>query len=376
MRIGLVCPYSFTVPGGVQNQVLGLAAALTTAGHEVFVLGPGCPPAGTDLHGFDPARVTSTGSALAVRFNGSVARIGMGPLTASRVRRWLREVRLDIVHIHEPITPSAGLLALRAARAPVVATFHADVPDSGLLRVAGRLLARDIARIAATTAVSETAAAVVTRNWGVQPRIVPNAVFCGDFAAPDAAGWRGGAGPRITFLGRLAEPRKGLQTLLAAVPEIRRRVPGADIVVAGAGNVTLPPQVNALGALSDSARNRLLAATDIFVAPNLGGESFGLILVEALAAGARVVASDIPAFRAVLTDRDGLAGELFQTGNSDALAALVGRIVTRGPAYARERGRRRAHDFDWSRVAPLYLATYEQVATRRARGEHHQRGIA
>lgn len=370
MRVGVVCPYSFTVPGGVQNQALGLASAVTAAGHDAFVLGPGEIPPGTDLHGLDPARIASAGGTVPVRFNGSVARIGFGPRTRAAVRGWLGEVAPDVVHIHEPITPSCGLLALRAARMPVVATCHAAVGESRLLRVAGRVLAGDIGRIDAITAVSEIAAGVVVRHLGIVPRIVPNAIFARDFAAPDTAGWRGGEGPRITFLGRLTEPRKGLEVLLGAVPEIRRRTPTADIVVAGSGALQLPPGVRALGPLADAARNGLLAATDIFVAPNMGQESFGLILVEALAAGTAVVASDIPAFRAVLTDRDDLHGELFRPGDAAALAAAVTRIVTLGPDRKRDRaaGIARVRTFDWDRVATEYVRLYEGVVHGAAGG--------
>lgn len=375
MRVGIVCPYSFAVPGGVQNQVLGLAAALMAAGHEAFVLGPGTVPEGIDLHGLDPGRITSAGRTLAIPFNGSVARVGIGPGTAGRVRRWVAAVRPDVLHVHEPVTPSVALAALRVSPVPVVATFHAAVDNSNLLRAAGRVFAADLGRVAEVTAVSQTAASVVVRHLGLLPTIVPNAVFAADFAPVDVTGhagdgqspaaWRGGAGPRITFLGRLGEPRKGLQVLLAALPAVRRAMPQAEVVVAGAGEATLPGDVRAVGSITDSARNDLLRATDVFVAPNLGRESFGLILVEALAAGAGVVASDIPAFRDVLTRRDKLHGELFRPGDSTALAASLGRIVTLGPGRDRRPGYSLARSYDWARVAARHVTLYERATAHR-----------
>ena len=135
LRVGLVCPYSLESPGGVQNQVLGLADFLTGLGHQPSVLAPGVLSADV-LRPLDPDRFTSAGSTVPVRYNGSVAKVSFGPRTAARVRRWLRSGRFDLLHVHEPVTPSIALLALWAAEQPVVGTFHAATPRSRSLRLA------------------------------------------------------------------------------------------------------------------------------------------------------------------------------------------------------------------------------------------------
>lgn len=362
LRVGLVCPYSLAAPGGVQNHVLGLARELRRLGHQPRVLAPGRLGAEADPE--LRRLVASAGAGVPVRYNGSVARVNFGPRSHARVAAWLARERVDVLHVHEPVTPSVALLALREARAvPVVATFHTATPGSTAMRLAGRALGPMIDRIDLGLAVSSSARSVVRRHLGLDPMIIPNGVRVADFAGPRA---EPGRAPRVTLLGRLDEERKGLPVFLRALPRIRAARPDAEIVVAGPGRTKLPGGVRRTGLISDAERSALLRGTDVFVAPNLARESFGLILVEALAAGARVVASDLPAFRAVLAEGGGRAhGATVPPGDHRALADAVVSALDRPPAPPA--GRAHARRYDWSEVAPQILQAYRTAIRMRTR---------
>ena len=378
LRIGLVCPYSLDVPGGVQNHVLGLARSLTARGHEVAVLAPGGRAA--DPTAPLPAYVTTTGRALAVPHNGSVARVSFGPVTATRVRRWLAAGRFDLVHVHEPATPSLSVLALWAATPPVVATFH-TAQDRGwaLGTSAATVLRPGLRKIAAHVAVSEAAGRTLTRYLPVQPVVVPNGIDRRSFVP---AGPRSGGGPlpapALLFVGRLDEPRKGLRVLLEALPAVTERHPEVRLTVVGPGTPPAVPaevadRVTFAGAVDDSAKTALLAAADVLVAPNTGGESFGIVLAEAMAAGATVVASDLAPFGDLL--EHGRCGVLFRTGDPAALAAAVDRVLS-DPALRREVAQRAltaSAAYDWSRVASRVEQVYDGVLGVRPTGTPQRR---
>ena len=291
LRVGMVCPYSFDVPGGVQNHVLGLARYLRQAGHRPCVLAPG--ELGPAAAAFDIEDFASAGAAMPLPYNGSVARVNFGPLSAARVRRWLRDGEFDLIHIHEPITPSISLLALWAAEEPVVATFHTATPRSRSMQLAGGVLRAAIEKIDAGIAVSESARNVVVQHLGRDAVVIPNGIWFDDFTKPQTTGLRPSEQPRLIFLGRLDEPRKGLDVLLAAVQLIRRARPNLEVIVAGQGSRTLPPWCPNLGTITDEAKIALLGSADVFVAPQLARESFGIVLLEAMASGVQVVASDL-----------------------------------------------------------------------------------
>ncbi|WP_460707403.1 glycosyltransferase family 4 protein [Myceligenerans halotolerans] len=367
LRIGIVCPYSFDAPGGVQFHVRDLARALRAAGHDVSVLAPASDDTPV------PEFVVPAGRAVPIRYNGSVARLTFGPVTARRVRRWLADGRFDVVHLHEPMTPSVALLALRYAEVPVVATCHTSMPRSRALRAAFPLVGPFVEKIAARIAVSEDARRTVVDHLGGDAVVIPNGVYTQDFAdAPARPEWRGAPGaPTIAFLGRLDEPRKGLDVLLAAATTILDRMPRTRFLVAGSGT-DVPERVRAvlgeradavelLGRVTDEDKAALLASADLYVAPQTGGESFGIVLVEAMSAGTVVVASGLGAFRRVLDD--GTAGALFDTGDPEALAAEV--LALAGDPERCERYRDRARDvvrqYDWSVVTGQVLAVYETV---------------
>lgn len=367
MKIGLVCPYSLSWPGGVQNAVLGLAGWLKASGNQVSVLAPGrLSGQGLDSQGLTSQDVISAGEGVAVRYNGSVARINFGPRVARQVRDWLSVGAFDVVNLHEPIMPALSFLALRAARVPVVATFHAATPRSIPLHVAGRLLASTVSRIDHATAVSEVAADVARSHLGLEAQVIGNGIHLASYQCRQSVG-RGRAGnhPVLLFVGRYDEPRKGFDLLLAALPHVRRLHPDLEVVVVGRGRPRMIPGVRFLGGLDDAGRNEWLGRADLYVAPQTGRESFGIVLLEALACGAPVLAADLPAFRAVLTDDQGLVGRLFRTCDANSLTAgIVAALAAPDPGQV-ARGRARAAQFDWSVIGPQMLAAYRLVIDRR-----------
>ncbi|WP_431772986.1 glycosyltransferase family 4 protein [Streptomyces cucumeris] len=362
MRIGVVCPYSWDVPGGVQFHIRDLAEHLIRRGHEVSVLAPADDE--TPL----PPYVVSAGRAVPVPYNGSVARLNFGFLSAARVRRWLHEGAFDVIHIHEPTSPSLGLLACWAAQGPIVATFHTSNPRSRAMIAAYPILQPALEKISARIAVSEYARRTLVEHLGGDAVVIPNGVDVGFFAdAEPKEEWRGDT---IGFIGRIDEPRKGLPVLMRALPKIFEARPGARLLVAGRGDekeavaglpAPMRERVEFLGMVSDEDKARLLRSVDVYVAPNTGGESFGIILVEAMSAGAAVLASDLDAFAQVLDG--GAAGELFANEDADALAEAAVRLLENPERVAelRERGSRHVRRFDWSTVGADVLAVYETV---------------
>jgi phosphatidylinositol alpha-mannosyltransferase len=373
LRVGMVCPYSFAVPGGVQNHVLGLARFLRQTGHRPCVLAPG--ELGRATAALDIEDFSSAGAAMPVPYNGSVARVNFGPLSAARVRRWLRDGQFDLIHIHEPITPSVSLLALWAAEVPVVATFHTATPRSRSMRLAGGVLRAAIEKIDAGIAVSESARNVVVQHLGRDAVVVPNGIWFDDFAQGHV---RSGhqQQPRLVFIGRLDEPRKGLDVLLAAVPVIRQARPNLEVIVAGQGIRRLPPWCCNLGTITDEAKTALLRSADVFVAPQRARESFGIVLLEAMASGVQIVASDLPPFVDMLgapQDEQRL-GEVFAVGDHRALARAALEALDRPNPLRVTRARQRARNYDWSSVGAAVLAIYRAVLST-APSERARSGI-
>ncbi|WP_040336628.1 glycosyltransferase family 4 protein [Candidatus Blastococcus massiliensis] len=367
MRIGLVCPYKWDVPGGVQYHVRDLAETLRGMGHHVEVLTP------AEREESLPAEhATFAGRTVPVPYNGSMASMQFGPVSAARVRRWLREGRFDVVHVHEPASPSVSLLACMIATGPIVATFHAASTRSKWLAAAGPMARPWLEKIAGRIAVSDFARRLQVEHLGGDAVIIPNGVHVDFFAeGPRLPGWDDDAqGPTIGFLGRYDEPRKGLPVLLEAMRTVVARHPGARLLVAGRGNPAevrdligpdLAPHVVLLGEVSEEDKAAFLRTVDVYCAPNLLGESFGVVLIEAMAAGAPVVASDLDAFARVL--EGGEAGVLVPRGSAAALGTALCDLLADPERRAQlvARGADAARTYDWPVLARRILAVYETV---------------
>jgi phosphatidylinositol alpha-mannosyltransferase len=358
MRIGIVCPYSFDIPGGVQNHVRDLAEVLIRQGHEVSVLAP------AEVDDELPPYVVSAGRTVSVPYNGSVARVAFGPISAARVRRWLHQGEFDVLHVHEPMAPSLGLLACVAARGPVVATFHTAITRSRALTAAQGLLQPVMEKITARIAVSALARKVQVEHLDGGAVEIPNGVDVARFAAAEPMdGWPG-TGGAIGFLGRFTEPRKGFPVLCEAFGVLAAERPCLRLLVAGPGDPpggsdgALAERATFLGKVSETDKARMLRSVDVYVAPNTGGESFGMILTEAMAAGTPVVASDLDAFRRVLDG--GSAGALFPVGDAGALASLLGDLLDQPErrALLAERASKAVAGYDWPVVARRVLEVY------------------
>lgn len=363
MKIGMVCPYSFDVPGGVQAHVAELAEVLIERGHKVSVLAPASD--GTELPDF----VVSAGRAVAIPYNGSVARLTFGPVSYARTRRWIAENDFDVLHIHEPNAPSLSMLAMKIAEGPIVATFHTSTTKSLVLSTFQGVLQPYLEKISGRIAVSELARRWQVESLGSDAVEIPNGVDVPAFAHARPLPGYPRPGKTVLFLGRYDEPRKGMAVLLGALPTLVAKYPDLEILVVGRGDEEklrkeagrYARHLRLLGQVSDADKASALRSVDAYCAPNLGGESFGIVLVEAMAAGAPVVASELDAFRRVL--RDGTAGLLVPVGDSAALAAAIDSVLG-------DDDRRRAltdvarvvvGEYDWPVVAEQILRVYETV---------------
>lgn len=362
VRIALVCPYAWNRPGGVQSHIRSLATALVTAGHEVTVVAPtsGGPTATLGTNAFD---LKAVGRTVPVPANGSVAPIAFGPRVAARTRAALDEFGPDVVHAHEPLIPSVSLLAVRASKAPVVGTFHASTESSLGYAAAQPWLTREVKKITYRTAVSEAARSLADRYFPGDYAIVPNGIDVARFASATPLDL--GDKKTILFLGRL-EKRKGLEILIQTVASLRDLDP--KLVVVGRGPREKPAKALArklridaewVGAVDDDTIPRLYKSADVFVAPNLGGESFGIVLLEAMAAGAPLVCSDLDAFVEVAGD----AGLVAKRNDPRSLAAALRTALAGGPDVAErvEAGRKRVEQFDWPVLVRDLEAVYEQA---------------
>lgn len=362
----MVCPYSFDVPGGVQSHVLQLAEVMRDRGHHVSVLAPASAEAQAQLPDF----VVSGGKAVPIPYNGSVARLRFGPATHRKVKRWLTEGDFDVLHLHEPNAPSLSMLALMIAEGPIVATFHTSTTKSltlsvfqGILRplhekIVGRIAVSDLARRWQMEALGSDAVEIPN---GVDVESLESAVPLDGYPKP---------GKSVLFLGRFDESRKGMAVLLAALPALVARVPDVEVLVVGRGDEDalraqageLSDHLKLLGQVSDEEKASALRSVDVYCAPHTGGESFGIVLVEAMAAGAAVVASDLDAFRRVLAD--GEVGMLVPIEDPSALADALITLLEDDELRTRyvEAASVEVRRYDWPVVADQIMRVYETVA--------------
>ena len=368
LRIGMVCPYGWDIPGGVQIHVRELAEHFVAEGHHVSVIAP----VSDDDSITDPWLV-SAGRPVPIPFNGSVARVLFGPIAASRVRQWISQGDFDVLHMHEPGIPSLSLLACWAAEGAMVGTFHASTPKLRAIASVGPLIEPMIEKLSARIAVSEMAQATLKNLYGTEAVVIPNGIDYSRFTSLSAEERRAkGAKLRIGFLGRFEEARKGLPLLLEALPKILKAIPNVELVVAGPGDQSkilerldthTARQIRFLGRLSEEEKVEFLSSLDLYVAPNTGGESFGIILAEAMASGVPVLASDIPAFVDLLAVGD--CGRTFESESSADLAQKAIELL-RNSSYLQElaeNGRNAAIRFDWGSVATQIMSVYEVAMT-------------
>ena len=364
MRVAMLCPYSLSRPGGVQGQAAGLTAALVDAGHDAVLLAPSDGP--VSLPGVPAERVVRVGRTVGLRANGSVAPIALSPAAMARAVRAVRHGGFDVLHLHEPLVPGPPAACLVACALPKVGTFH-RAGASLAYRLVAPLAHAGAARLAARCAVSPEARDTAASVAGGEYEIIGNGVDLARFAA--AKPWPTD-GPTVLFVGR-HEPRKGLDVLLGAL----RRMPAATrpaAWVVGEGPDTARLRADAsdlacvawLGRVGDDELTARLAGADVLCAPSRGGESFGIVLLEAMAARTAVVASDIPGYAAV-------AGEhavLVQPGDEEALAAALGSVGADATTHtgrcapeALEAAREHASQWDMRLVAARYVDVYRQV---------------
>ncbi|MEN9687865.1 MAG: hypothetical protein RL381_877 [Actinomycetota bacterium] len=361
-RIGIVCPYGWDVPGGVQSHVGDLAQYLIRQGHYVSVLSPSINDENL------PEFVTSAGRPISIPYNGAVARVLFGPIAFSRVRQWISNGDFDVLHLHEPAIPSISLLACWAAEGPMVGTFHAAAKRQKVTFAVAPILEPVIEKLNARIAVSEAARETLTEHLETDAVVVPNGIYAKRYRDGEIdPRW---TGDTLGFIGRFEEKRKGLHVLIGALPKIIQEHPNLKIFVAGPGDSeellkdlspALKNRFTFLGRISEEEKANFLASVSLYIAPNTGGESFGIILAEALAAGASVVASNIPAFDSLLGH--GKYGTLFESEDSQDLARVVNGLLAqpeRRQKIAAE-GKIYAQEFDWDVVAEKIYDVYEMA---------------
>ena len=362
----MVSPYGWDTPGGVQVHIKELAENFIAKGHQVSVIAPV-----SDEGAITEEWLVNAGRPISVPFNGAVAKVLFGPIATSRVRQWIAQGQFDVIHLHEPVVPSLSLLACWSAEGAIVATFHASSPKQKALTAVSPMLEPVLEKITARIAVSEMARKTLTDHFTTDAVIIPNGINASLYrSAPENYSWKGPF--TLGFLGRFDEDRKGLGVLLAALPHILKKFPEARVLVAGPGDADAAykkmdaptrAKVTFLGRLSDAEKQSFFKSIDIYVAPNIRGESFGIILAEAMAAGTPIVASDIEAFNAVLEGGD--SGTLFHVGDSKDLAAKVIHLLAQ-PNLATsiaERASEAAERFDWVSVADDIFHVYELAQT-------------
>jgi phosphatidylinositol alpha-mannosyltransferase len=360
VRVALACPYAWDDPGGVQTHVRELAERLIADGHAVVVLTPVRRSPGQ-------SHVHSVGSPVDIPFNASNAPIDPRPWSRRRVRDVVGRFGPDVVHVHEPFTPSTSMWATLESRAPVVATFHSGADRSRLYDAAAPVLRRVARRLVVRIAVSEAAARTARERVGGTFEIVPNGVDVERFSHAEPAEL--GPGTKVLFVGRLEE-RKGFPTAVAAFGRLALDRPDLRMIAVGDG-----PDRDAVDRLPSGARDRITmvgsvpnadlapysAASEIQLAPSVGGESFGVILVEGMAAGLPVVASDIPGYDEVVTN--GVDGLLVPARDAAAFAEAAARVLD-DPALAARLGaaaRERAAVYDWPVVVAQIEALYSSA---------------
>ena len=364
IRIGMVCPYGWDTPGGVQTHIRDLADHLIEEGHYVSVLTPVSDDSIQSAN-----YVVNAGKPISIPVNGSVAKILFGPVASSRAKQWIASEDFDLLHLHEPAIPSLSLLACSAAEGPLVGTFHVSTQKKKAIYAIGPILEPIVEKLTARIAVSELARSTLKDHFDTDAVVIPNGIDGQRYAnAKISENYSGGH--TVGFIGRFEESRKGLQVLIDSLAIVSRFIPDVTYLVAGPGesedflkrlNPQLRSRIKFLGLLTNEEKMSFLKTVQIYIAPNTGSESFGIILTEALSAGTAVVASDIPAFKAVL--ENGAAGDLFINGDSADLAKVLVALLRDDERRKKlaENGKLSAQKYDWQVVAEQIEHIYEMA---------------
>lgn len=348
MKVGIVCPYDWSYPGGVRSHILGLSSALRRKGLEVEVFAP----ASRAEEG-----IVAVGKTIGIPYNRSVARLCFSRASKRKIAERLSAGDIDILHLHEPGTPSTSLLALISSRIPAIATFHASAERSFAYAVAKPFLARYLFRLRSRIVVSEAARSLISRYFPGEYRLIPNGIDLAHFSggSPDSELMK--EKPFVLFVGR-PEPRKGFPVVRAAMEMVRKEL-DVRLVVAGMRPDDPPNWMTALGPVTYDRLPQIYAAADVYCAPSTGGESFGIVLLEAMAAGAPVVCSAIPGYE----EASGGAALVSPPSDPESLASsIIG--VLRDPALSdelRTKGRNRASQLDWDVLSEEVIDCYERA---------------
>ena len=372
MKIGIVTPYAYPMPGGVNDHVGSLYRVLRARGHDVRII--------TSSHGLQKASegdIIRVGKGFSVPFNGSMGTITLSPTYLQQMRQILERERFDVLHYHEPFVPFLSLVTLTLSTSVNIGTFHAFGGLSISYEFGKRMLGHYAHKLHGRIAVSPAARHFISRYFPGEYKIVPNGVEPGRYQrAVPIARYRDGV-PNILFVGRM-EPRKGLIHLLRAFRKIQRDGVRARLLIVGTGpgdrearRYVLTRQLDGvefLGRVPEGQKAQLFKTADIYVSPATGRESFGIVLLEAMSAGAPIICSDIHGYRGVVRrERDGI---LVEPGNSDALAAAIRRLIDDPDLRARlsRAGEERAQLFTWDHVGQAVEEYYGFVIRRLAEG--------
>jgi phosphatidylinositol alpha-mannosyltransferase len=370
VKIALVSPYDYASYGGVTRHITHLAEEFQRRGHEVHIIAPSTNGAET----CSPVPFHRLGTPVSVHTNGSVARISLGPRLSSELKQILASGAFDIVHLHEPLLPALPLAVLRASRAANVGTFHAYRQSHVAYFYAKPILRYFFSKLHGRIAVSECARDFVAETFPADYRIIPNGIDPERFERPaPPIDWMQDGWVNVLFVGRL-EKRKGLSYLIRAWGNVRREFPNARLVVVGAGRALEhyrtfvrsrgTDDIVFTGEVSDEDLPRYYQSADIFCAPSTGQESFGIVLLEAMAAGKPIVSTDIQGYRDVVTH--GQEGLLVPPRDSEALAGALIHLLADPDLRARlgAEGRRTAQRYSWGRVADEVLDFYAETVHR------------
>ena len=380
MKIALVTPYEYPYPGGVTEHVYHLDRCFRAAGHDVKIIAP-CDEDEVDLQ---DNVIRIGGSIVSLPFSGSVSRITLSPSIYRPVKKLLKKEQFDVIHLQEPLMPALPLIVLRHSQTINVGTFHAYRESRHwAMETMQGLLQPFMDKLAAKVCVSDAAWEQISRYFPGEYRIIPNGIDAQEFGGSHIEPIErfNDGRPNVLFVGRL-EKRKGFRYLLEAFPRIVEAFPDVRLIVAGAySKEDKEPfvlhahehhlhSVKFVGQISSEDLPRYYKTCDVFCAPSTGFESFGIVLLEAMAAGKPIVATDIAGYRSVV--EDGQDGLLVEPENEQALAEAIIRLL-RDPALCAqmgEHGRQKAASYDWPIIAGRVLALYEQLR-RKAQDSSH-----